>query len=97
MSEMPLIIRTERLSPEQRALVHRRDGMVLSRKRVVHDLETSRSALYRRNLEAGLLYLDEQIAELDRSLIALAKPPPAGPKPGRSGSRLRVKEKARQG
>jgi hypothetical protein len=63
--------RPERLTPEQRNLIQKKQGIELSRKRVIHDLETSTSALYRRNLQAGLDYLNEQIAAVDSALLRL--------------------------
>lgn len=73
--------RSERLSSEQKALLHQRDSVELSKRRVLHDLETSTSPLYRRNLEAGLAFLEQKIAEIDRTLIDLeSRPAPSRPK-----------------
>lgn len=70
---------SDRLSPEQRALIQKRDSMILSRKRVLHDLETSHSTVYRRNLEAGLAFLDQKIEEVNRTLAQAPKAEPARP------------------
>jgi hypothetical protein len=64
-------LRPERLTPEQRSLLQKKHGIELSRKRVLHDLETSTSTLYRSNLQAGLDYLNEQIAAVDDALLHL--------------------------
>lgn len=69
----PSLSRPERLTPEQRTLLQKKQGIELSRKRVLHDLETSTSALYRRNLQAGLDYLNEQIAAVDDALLHLTE------------------------
>ena len=83
MTQFPSITRSDRLTPEQKALLHKRDGLDLSRRRVIHDLETSTSPVYRRNLEAGLAFLDSEIAEVDRLLVTSAQSPP--PEPPRAG------------
>lgn len=72
-------MRQDRLTPQQKALLYKRDGLDLSRRRVLHDLETSTSLVYRRNLEAGLAFLDSEIAEVDRLLVRAtqAEPPRA--------------------
>ena len=41
-----------------------REGLMLSRTRVLHDLETSRNVRYRKMLEDSLAYLDAKLAEL---------------------------------
>lgn len=79
---------SDRLSPEQRALIQKRDSMILSRKRVLHDLESSHSLIYRKNLEAGLAFLDQQIEEVDRTLAQAPKAEPTRP-PGRLPVRRR--------
>ncbi|HUP64406.1 MAG TPA: hypothetical protein VM557_03905 [Thermoanaerobaculia bacterium] len=89
MTEPQPSIRIERLSPEQQTLAKKRDGILLSRKRVLADLETSKSPLFRRNLEFGLEFLDRQIAELDRALVLAGEQaaPTAQRLPVRRGSR----------
>ena len=71
MMTEPSVSRSERLTPEQRTLLQKKQGIELSRKRVLHDLETSTSSLYRRNLQAGLDYLNEQIAAVDDAIVHL--------------------------
>lgn len=41
-----------------------RDSLLLSRKRVSHDLEHATNARYRQILEAALQHLDQKLAEL---------------------------------
>jgi hypothetical protein len=41
-----------------------RKGLVLSRKRIVNDLETATHPNHRKSLEAALEHLDKKIAEL---------------------------------
>lgn len=82
----PSLLRPERLTPEQKNLLQKKQGIELSRKRVLHDLETSTSALYRKNLQAGLDYLNEQIAAVDDALLHLAED--EHPNPGGGARRL---------
>lgn len=82
-------LRSERLTPEQRSLLQKKQGIELSRKRVLHDLETSTSTLYRSNLQAGLDYLDEQIAAVDAALLHLMDEESAAP--AADGSRLPIR------
>jgi hypothetical protein len=56
--------RREALTPEQRAIKLRREGFELSRRRVLHDLETAQSPVRRHSLELGLAFLDEEIGKL---------------------------------
>jgi len=49
---------------EERALRHKLDGLDLSRKRVLHDLDSATSPLRRAALERALAFLDEEIAKL---------------------------------
>lgn len=79
MTEIPSIMRPDRLTPEQKALLHKRNGLDLSRRRVLHDLETSTSVVYRKNLEAGLAFLDSEIAEVDRLLVRSTQSAPSEP------------------
>lgn len=82
-------LRLDRLSPDQKLLVRKRDGMLLSRKRVLHDLETSTNPAYRKTLEAGLKYLEQQIAELETSIRALGEQAPDLTPPSRRPRRAR--------
>jgi hypothetical protein len=56
--------RREALTSEQRAIKLRREGFELSRRRVLHDLETAQSPIRRHSLELGLAFLDEEIGKL---------------------------------
>ncbi|MGH9458794.1 MAG: hypothetical protein ACRD2J_14270 [Thermoanaerobaculia bacterium] len=81
----------DRLTAEQKALLHQRQGIELSRRRVIHDLETSTSPMYRRNLEAGLAFLEERIAEVDRALIDLERKPRSSRAPKLSVQRRKTR------
>jgi len=52
------------LTPEQREIERKRQGLELSRRRVLQELETTRSAARRTPLEHALAFLDEEIAKL---------------------------------
>ena len=52
------------LTPEQIELEKKRDSLLLSRTRVLHDLENCRDERYRKTLAEGLSYLEEQLAAL---------------------------------
>jgi hypothetical protein len=54
----------ERLTPEQRRLRLKRESLELSRRRVLHEIEETRSAVRRVSLEAALAFLDGEIEEL---------------------------------
>jgi len=49
---------------EQVRLERERESLRLSRKRVLHDIETATHARYREQLEAALRYLDSRLQEL---------------------------------
>lgn len=53
-----------KLTPEQAASQRERESLELSRKRVLHDLESTQNPRYRATLEAALKHLDEKIAAL---------------------------------
>jgi hypothetical protein len=53
-----------RLTPEEAERKRQRESLLLSRTRVVHDLETSKNPGYRKTLEAALKHLDDKIATL---------------------------------
>lgn len=55
----------ERLSPEQAALLRRREGLLLSRSRVLHDLEAARNPRYRDILLDALRHLESELAGLE--------------------------------
>ncbi len=52
------------LTPEERELRRKREGLELSRRRVVQEIATTRSALRRTALEQALAFLDEEIGRL---------------------------------
>ena len=58
--------RREALTPEQRQIEQRRQGLELSRRRVQRELEATRSAARRAALEQALAFLDEEIRKLAR-------------------------------
>ena len=53
-----------RLTAEQIELQRKRDSLLLSRTRVLHDLENCRDERYRKTLAEGLSYLEAQLAAL---------------------------------
>lgn len=55
----------ETLTPEQRERKQKRDSLDLSRRRVLQELETTRSDVRRASLEQALAFLDEEIRKLD--------------------------------
>ena len=57
--------RSERLTPEQRQLRQKRESVELSRRRVLQEIETTRSPVRRAALEQALAFLDQQLAELE--------------------------------
>jgi hypothetical protein len=44
--------------------MRQREGLMLHRKRVLHDIETAQNARYRETLQAALKHLDEKLLEL---------------------------------
>lgn len=56
--------RGESLTPQQRALQQKRQGLELSRRRVLQEIEATRSAVRRTSLEQALAFLDEEIRKL---------------------------------
>jgi hypothetical protein len=52
------------LTPEQRELKKKREGLELSRRRVLQELETARSPARRDSLEHALAFLDEELGKL---------------------------------
>lgn len=51
-------------SPEEIKKEQERRGLVLSRKRVLNDLELATHPNHRKSLEAALAHLDKKLAEL---------------------------------
>ena len=52
------------LTAEEREQKKKRDGLDLSRRRVLQEIETTRSAIRRASLEQTLAFLDEELAKL---------------------------------
>lgn len=55
------------VSPEQREAQQKRAGLELSRRRVLQEIETTRSEARRASLEQALSFLDEEIRKLGPS------------------------------
>jgi hypothetical protein len=56
--------RGEALTPEERELRQKREGLELSRRRVLQEIETTRSDARRASLEQALAFLDAEIGKL---------------------------------
>jgi hypothetical protein len=56
--------RVESLTSEQREIQRKRDGLEMSRRRVLRDLEAAQSPLRRISLEHALAFLDSEIRKL---------------------------------
>jgi hypothetical protein len=54
----------ESLTSEQREIQRKRDGLEMSRRRVLRDLEAAQSPLRRISLEHALAFLDSEIRKL---------------------------------
>ena len=55
------------VSSQQMQLRAQRERLELSRTRVLHDLDAATNPRYRAMLEASLQYLDQKLAELNRT------------------------------
>jgi hypothetical protein len=55
------------LTPEQREIESRKEGLKLSRSRILEQLHSTQNPLYRKTLEQALAMLDEQISRLSRA------------------------------
>ena len=55
----------QQLTPDQRKLNRRREGLLLSRKRLVGQLETSTHPAHRHMLELSLAEIDRQLASFE--------------------------------
>lgn len=66
--DMAQAARTARTGPAKTPLElereTKRDSLMLSRTRVLHDLQTACNVRYRQQLEQALAFLDQQIADL---------------------------------
>jgi hypothetical protein len=58
--------RKGRMTPEELELERKHDALLLSRSRVLQDLESSSNPRYRSYLEQALAHLEKQIANLER-------------------------------
>ncbi len=56
--------RGDGMTPEQRQRQAKRDSVELSRRRVLQEIETTRSEVRRASLEQALAFLDQQLKEL---------------------------------
>lgn len=54
----------ERLTPGEREIRQKRQGLELSRRRVLQEIEATRSAARRASLEQALAYLDAELGKL---------------------------------
>jgi hypothetical protein len=57
-------VRGDLYTPEDRARLQQRQGLELSRRRVLQELEATRSAVRRHALEQAMAFLDGEIAKL---------------------------------
>jgi len=53
-----------RTIPQQLETIRKREDLMLSRKRVLHDLEAAQNPRYRKILTAALAHLDDQLDRL---------------------------------
>ena len=60
--------RGEAFTPEQRELWRKRQGLELSRRRILQEIEATQSAARRASLEHALAFLDEEIGKLSTLL-----------------------------
>jgi hypothetical protein len=58
------LAKAPRLTPEETERKQKRESLLLTRVRVMHDLETSKNPGYRKTLEAALKHLDDKLATL---------------------------------
>lgn len=58
----------EALTPEERQRRRKLDGLELSRRRVLQEIEAARSEVRRASLEQALAFLDQEIEELRQAL-----------------------------
>jgi hypothetical protein len=62
--ERAALAKLPKLTPEEAERKQLRESLLLSRTRVVHDIESSKNPGYRKTLEAALKHLDDKIATL---------------------------------
>ena len=61
-----------RPDPKTVQLQYKRDSLLMSRTRVLHDIQSACNPRYRAQLEAALSYLDQELAKLPKALHASA-------------------------
>ncbi len=61
-----------RPDPETVQLIYKRDSLLMSRTRVLHDIQTACNPRYRAQLQAALSYLDQELEKLPKALHAHA-------------------------
>ncbi len=54
----------QKLTPDELAKRHLKDGLMLNRKRIIHQLESAQNPQRRAMLESALSHLDAQIAQI---------------------------------
>ena len=64
-AEASAVSNKKQLTPEEREKSRRRESLLLSRNRVLQDLEQSNNPRYRKILSDALAHLDAKLAELD--------------------------------
>jgi hypothetical protein len=62
--------RGDGMTPEQRQRKVKRESVEMSRRRVLQEIETTRSAVRRASLEQALAFLDQQIEELSDGKVS---------------------------
>jgi hypothetical protein len=67
IEEGPRLERSEILTREQREIRQKKAGLELSRRRVLHEMETTRSEVRRASLEQALAFLNGEIEKLDQA------------------------------
>jgi CHASE3 domain sensor protein len=58
--------RHDLLTSDERERLRKKGSLELSRRRVLHDIEETQSAVRRTSLEQALAFLDEEIRKLER-------------------------------
>lgn len=75
--------RGQSFTPEERERLRKRESLELSRRRVLQEMETTRSDARRASLEQALAFLEEEIGKVEGEATRMAAPTSApGLKPG---------------
>ncbi len=53
------------VTPEEAERIKKREGLLMSRTRVLHDLESANNPRYREILQSALKHLDEKLAAIE--------------------------------